>query len=185
MTIEATQTLREAAAIHLKDAGLEAEADSRWVWIKLGPLPFVYPNTRGRKRVLLAHDLHHLLAGYKTDLVGEAETAAWEFGTGMRDRSAVRYAIRVFGFMLPRHAGRLRTAFVRGRYCQNLLGRPLDDAALARSVVDLRRELGLERPVPEASDADRREWRRLAVKAIALVWGPIVPIAVVAWWWLR
>lgn len=188
MAIEATQTLREAAAIQLKDmndGGVDADAGARWVRIKIGPIPFAYPNTKGRKRLVLAHDLHHLLAGYGTDLIGEAELGAWELGTGLRDRSAVRYAIRVFGFMLPRFSGRLRTAFVRGRHCRNLLGHRLDDAALSRTVADLRRELGLDRPVPAATPEDLRDWRRWAVKAIAVVWGPIVPMVAIAWWWLR
>jgi hypothetical protein len=188
MMIEATQTLREAAAAHLsdmKDAGVDADADARWVWIKIGPIPFAYPNTKGRKRIVVAHDLHHLLSGYGTDLIGEAELGAWELGTGIRDRSAVRYEIRVLGFMLPRFPGRLRAAFVRGRHCQNLIGRNLDDATFARTVADLRRELGLDHPAPEATAEDLREWRRWAVKAIAVVWGPIVPMAAIAWWWLR
>jgi hypothetical protein len=185
MEIEATRTLRDAAARHLEDEGLgAADPDARWVWIRLGPIPFAYPSTKGRRRVLLAHDLHHLLAGYRTDLVGEAETAAWEFGTGMRDRSAVRYAIRVFGFVRPFAPERLRTAFVRGRSCQNLLDRALDDALLARSVAELRRELGLELPVPDASEADRRAFARWSAKAVAIVWGPLVPIVAAIGWWL-
>lgn len=188
MATDATQTLREAAATHLKDmkdAGVDADADARWVWIKIGPIPFAFPNTKSRKHLVQAHDLHHLLTGYATDLIGEAELGAWELGTGLRDRSAVRYAIRVFGFMLPRFPGRLRTAFVRGRRGQNLLGRDLDDATLARTVADLRRELGLDRPVPDATAEDRREWRRWAAKAVAVVWGPLVPIGALIWWWLR
>jgi hypothetical protein len=188
MAIAQTQTLRDAAAAHLKDmkdAGVDADAEARWVWIKIGPIPFAYPNTKGRKRLVAAHDLHHLLTGYGTDLVGEAELGAWELGTGLRDRSAVRYAIRVFGFMLPRFPGRLRTAFVRGLRCQNLLGHQLDDATLARTVADLRGELGLDRPVSEATAEDLRAWRRWAATAITVVWGPLVPIAAIAWWWLR
>src|SRR5262245_57565268 len=158
-----TQTLRDAAAAHqlaMADTGVDADAAARWVWIKIGPIPFAYPNTAGRKRLVQAHDLHHLLTGYGTDLLGEAELGAWELGTGLRDRSAVRYAIRVFGFMLPRFATRLRTAFVRGRRCRNLLGRALDDAMLSRTVAEVRGELGLDRPIPEASPEDRRAWRR-------------------------
>ncbi len=62
MAIEAAQALREAAAAHRADAGLGADAgaDPRWVKIKIGPIPFAYPNTRGRKLLLLAHDVHHL-----------------------------------------------------------------------------------------------------------------------------
>src|SRR5258706_2279881 len=187
MVIAPTQTLREAAAIQLeamKAAGVDADSEARWVWIRIGPIPFAYPNTKARKRSVLAHDLHHLLAGYGTDLVGEAEMAAWELGSGLRERSYVRHAIPVLGFVLPRYTVRLRHAFVRGRNCRNLVGR-LDDAMLARTVADVRSELGLDPPVPEASADDQRDWRRCALKAIAVVWGPLLPIAAIAGWWLR
>src|SRR5262245_44151067 len=91
MAIAPTQTLREAAATQLRDmknAGVDADADARWVWIKIGLIPFAYPNTKGRKRVVQAHDLHHLLTGFGTDLLGEAELGAWELGTGIRDPAA-------------------------------------------------------------------------------------------------
>src|SRR5437899_720070 len=158
MAIAPTQTLREAAATHLnemKDAGVDADPEARWVRIKIGPIPFAFPNTRGRKRIVLDHDLHHMLTGYGTDLLGEAELGAWELGTGVRDRSAVRYAIRVLGFMLPRFPRRLRAAFVDGRHCRNLFGR-VDDATLSRTVADLRAELGLAQPAPEATAEDLR-----------------------------
>jgi hypothetical protein len=186
MAIDASLTLREAAAHHLADEGLEpdAGANSRWVKTKIGPIPFAYPNTKGRKKLLVAHDLHHLLADYRTDLVGEAEMGAWELGTGMDDRTGVRLAIRVFGFALPWSPRRVFQAFVRGRNCRNLLGRPLDDAALERSVAEARAELGLDRSVPAPTEADRRAFRISAAKAVAIVWGPLVPMAAVGWWWL-
>jgi hypothetical protein len=187
MELPATQTLREAAAAQLqdmKDAGVDADADARWVRIKIGPIPFAYPNTKGRQRAVLAHDLHHLLTGYGTDLTGEAELAAWELGSGLRDRSHVRYAIRVFGFGLPRFPSRLRAAFVRGRHCRNLLGR-LDEAMLVRTVAEVRRDLGVDRPAPEATREDLREWRRWAAKSVAVVWGPLIPMTAIVWWWLR
>jgi hypothetical protein len=188
MPLDAMQTLREAAAAQLgemNDAGVDADPGARWVWIKVGPVPFAYPNTKGRKRLVAAHDLHHLLTGYGTDLLGEAELGAWELGTGVRDRSAVRYEVRVLGFMLPRFPGRLRTAFVRGRHCRNLLGARLDDALLSRTVAELRGDLGLDAPVPEATTEDRRAWRAWAAKSLAVVWGPLVPMAAIALWWLR
>jgi hypothetical protein len=179
-------SLREAAALHLADAGLEPDggAESRWVKARLGPIPFAYPNTRGRKRLLLTHDLHHLLAGYSTDLVGEAEMGAWELGSGMRDRTGVRLAIRVFGFALPRHPARLLQAFARGRRCRNLLDHPIDDRLLDRSVADVRGELGLDQAPTPPSQADRRAFRGWAAKALAIVWGPLLPMAALAWWWL-
>lgn len=187
MTIDPGLTLRESAAQHLADAGLAADGGEgdRWVKLKIEPIPFAYPNTKGRKKLLLAHDLHHLLADYRTDLAGEAEMGAWELGSGMEDRTGVRLALRVVGFGLARHPGRVFRAFVRGRHCQNLVGRPLDAALLDRSVAELRAELGLAGAIPAPSDTDRRAFRRCATKAVAIVWGPLLPMAAIAWWWLR
>lgn len=180
-------TLRDAAAEHLAAAGLAPDGgvDERWVKMKIGPIPFAFPNTRARKRLVLAHDLHHLLAGYSTNLVGEAEMGAWELGSGMTDRTGVRLAVRILGFALPRYWARLFRAFVRGRRCRNLVGRPLDDATLDRSVAEMRVELGLDQRPGEPTSADRRAFRVWAAKGIAVVWGPILPMGIALWWWLR
>jgi hypothetical protein len=187
MPIDSSLSLRAAAALHLAQEGLAPDAgeSERWVKVKIGPIPFAYPNTKARKKLVLAHDLHHLLADYRTDLAGEGEMAAWELGSGLQERSAVRYAIRVFGFALAMCPGRLFDAFVRGRYCQNLLGQPLDAATLDRSVEDLRTELGLWNRAPEPSEDDRKAFRGQAAKGIAIVWGPILPLGLLAWWLLR
>lgn len=187
MAMDAEIALREALAAHLATEGLpdDAGTEARWVKTKIGPIPFAYPNTRRRKKILLAHDLHHLLAGYGTDIAGEAEMAAWELGSGTTDRTAVRYAIRVFGFGLPWFPRRLMRAFVRGRHCEDLLDRSLTDGTLDRSVAALRSDLRLDRPVPAATTDDHRVFRRWAAKSIAIVWGPLVPMAAVAWWWLQ
>jgi hypothetical protein len=185
MATHSALSLRAAVNEHLAAEGLEPGTDdaARWVRIKIGPIPFAYPNTKGRRKILRAHDLHHLLAGYSTDLVGEAEMAAWELGSGLEDRSGVRLAIRVFGFVVPRYPSRLLRAFVRGRGCTNLLGTTLDDAMLDRSVADVRAELGLDRAIAKATAADRRAFRVWAAKAVAIVWGPLVPMGLLAWWW--
>jgi hypothetical protein len=90
MAIEATQTLREAAAIHLMDmkgGGVDADADARWVWIKIGPIPFAYPNT-GAQAPRAAHDLYHLLTRYRR--IWSARRAGRGARHRHRDRSAVR-----------------------------------------------------------------------------------------------
>jgi hypothetical protein len=60
----------------------------------------------------------------------------------------------------------------------------LDAAFFDRTVGDLRAELGLDRPVPEPSAEDRSAFRVWAVKAVAIVWGPLVPMALALWWGL-
>jgi hypothetical protein len=186
-TLDAALTLREAKAAHLEASGLAPDGgiEERWVKPKIGPIPVAYPNTKGRQRLVVAHDLHHLLADYPTTIVGEAETGAWELGSGMDDRTGVRLAIRVFGFALPWIPRRLFRAFVRGRGCQNLCDRDCGDELLDRTVAELRRELHLDRPTPDPTPEDRRAFTTWAAKAIAIVWAPVIPISAIAWYFLR
>jgi hypothetical protein len=75
-------------------------------------------------------------------------------------------------------------AFRRGRQSRHLLGRVVDDALLARSVAELRRELGIDAAQAPPSAADRRAFLGWAALAAAIVWGPLVPIGLLLWWWL-
>lgn len=83
---------------------------------------------------------------------------------------------------IPRRAFR---AFLRGRHCSNLLDRPCDDALLARKVGEVRSELGLDRAVPGARASDRLAFVGWCALAVAIVWGPLVPMAALAWWLWR
>ncbi len=111
MPIEAFQTLREGRAIYFAENGLPADGgyDDGWVVIRVKGIPvFAFPNTEGRKRDAPFHDLHHLVTGYGTDLIGEAEIGAWELGSDCSASPAARYLnCQVLGFMLPRHPRRL------------------------------------------------------------------------------
>jgi hypothetical protein len=180
-------TLRRARDAYFEAEGLPPDGGygERWVRTRVGPFPFAYPNTEGRRRLAPLHDLHHVATGYATDIAGEAEVGAWELGTGMRDRTGVHLASLVLGFALPRCPRRLYRAFVRGRHSRNLLDRRCDDALLARTVGDVRRELGLDREIPPPTAADRRRFAFWAARAALLVWGPLVPMAALAWWWWR
>jgi hypothetical protein len=177
-------TLREARAAYFAAQGLPADGgyEDRWVVTWFGPIPFAFPNTAGRRRIARVHDLHHLATGYGTDVLGEAEIAAWEIGSGVRDKSALRLELRVLGFALPRAPRRIFQAFVRGRGCRNLVDTPCDDALLARSVGWLRGELGLAREPAAPTSRDRWLFARWAASAVAIVWGPLIPLAALAWW---
>jgi hypothetical protein len=180
-------TLREARARYFASNGLPPDGGyaARWVRAPIGPIPFAFPNTAGRRRITPAHDLHHVATGYRTDILGEGEIAAWELGAGVRDRTALALGLRVLGFALARWPARLWRAFVRGRRCRNLLATPCEDHAfLARSVASLRAELGLDRAATPATPEDRLAFARWAALATAIVWGPLLPLAALGWWWL-
>src|SRR5579864_4940478 len=52
--------------------------------VKLWRLPLKFPNTKAHQWATPLHDLHHILTGYRTDWIGEAEVAAWELRAGCK-----------------------------------------------------------------------------------------------------
>lgn len=122
-------TLRAARAryFEVNQFGVDGGYDAPWVDFKLGPLPFPFPNTEPRKVAVRYHDLHHVLTGYDTDIVGEFEISAWEIGAGCR-RMIAAWQLNLGGlaaglFIAPRRVWR---AFLRGRASDTLYGADLD-----------------------------------------------------------
>jgi hypothetical protein len=158
--------------------------DDAWVDFKLGPIPMPFPNTPARKRAVRYHDLHHALTGYATDIIGEFEISAWEIASGCADHVAA-WQLNLSGmvgglFAAPRRTWR---AWVRGRQSRNLYRASYDDALLARTVGEMRHELGLDEPPRPARAVDVLLFvlASLAGLAIGLVlFALIIPIAIVA-----
>jgi len=117
-------------------------------------IPFQIPNTQGRKRAVVFHDMHHLVTGYATTNLGEAEISAWELASGCWEYRAA-WVLNTGGLLLGvfTNPTRLFRAFVRGRHSSNLYGRDVD-ALLRRPVDEVRRELGLADAPGPASIAD-------------------------------
>lgn len=112
--------------------------------IRILGLSFKFPNTKTRKRAVPLHDLHHVLTGFGTDWVGEAEIGAWELRAGCN--SFITYFLNGSGvligiFLSP---GRVWRAF-RGAKGQRTLYRdPLAyESLLQMSVSELRARLGI------------------------------------------
>lgn len=57
----------------------------------IGPFMIDVPNTAERKRIVVYHDLHHLITGYDNSRIGEGEIGAWELGTGL-----IKYPLPLF-----------------------------------------------------------------------------------------
>jgi hypothetical protein len=151
------------------------------VRIRIGPIPFRYRNTEGRRRLAPAHDLHHVLTGYDTSLVGEGEAGCFEIGTGMRDATGLWLSLRVVGFTVVRAPRRLFRAFVRGRRSGHLLGRAIDEALLDRSVADVRRELRVPDGPVAWRLADAAAFLGWATAGVTIVWGAALLGAALAW----
>lgn len=149
------------------------------------PFPYRSRNSKARQRLAPAHDLHHILTGYSKDFLGEAEIGAWEIGSGLRDPTGLWLSFRVLGFVVLLAPRRIFRAYLRGLHNANLFDAvPLEVPLLDRTVSELRRELGILEQPPPASPSDRIAFAGWAAAGIAIVYGPIVPVAALLWWWL-
>jgi hypothetical protein len=188
MSPEAPLTLRQARERYFDENGFGRDGGygARWVRVDVGPVPVWFPNSAERVRALRFHDLHHVLTGYHTDFPGECEISAWEIAGGCTNHWAA-WALNLSGmgaglFFMPRGVAR---AFQRGLHTRNLYRAEYGEALLGRSVEEMRRELGLEAPVPAPTWKDRLTlagWSAasllVTVLSAALL---LTPLALAAW----
>lgn len=177
-----SETLRAARARYFADNafGDDGGYAAKWAKLQLGPIPFAIPNSAARVRALKFHDLHHVVTGYPTDVVGEAEIGAWEIGSGCAGFAAAwilnLYAMALgFLFGAPRAVWR---AFLRGRHTRNLYRTAYDDALLDAELGDVRTRLGLG-TLPLAAPRDRVAfafWSALSLLLAAITLAPAVAL---------
>jgi hypothetical protein len=164
-------SLAEARARYFRANGFGEDGGygKRWVELRLGPLPFAFPNTAARVRAVRYHDLHHVVTGYATDVVGEAEIGAWEIASGCAGFVAA-WILNLYALTLglATDAGATFRAFVRGRRTRNLYGLAYDEALLAARVGEVRARLGLDAAPGAATAADRAAFAAWAAASLAL-----------------
>lgn len=154
--------------------GADGGYGDAWVEVKFGPLPVPIPNTPARVRAVRYHDLHHIVTGYDTDLLGEMEISAWELGAGCEDFVAA-YVLNVGGLSGGAAVAPLRTlrAFARGRRSRSLYRQPDVEALLDGDVAAIRTLAHVPaEPVPvRPSDVGRF----LAIATLGLfTWGVVL-----------
>jgi hypothetical protein len=103
------------------------------------------PNWDNRRKAVLRHDIHHLLTGYKSEILGEFEIAAWEIGSGCMNYFAA-YLLNSGGliagiFLYPRPTFK---AFILGCRTTNLYQMSLSDDDMKSSTIEeLKNKIGL------------------------------------------
>lgn len=139
--------MREARDHFLASNGFRVEDYSAPTYtVKVCQFAVRFPNTKGHQWATPLHDMHHILTGYRTDWIGEAEIAAWELRAGCK--TLVVYSLDVAGviiglFISPRRVGR---AFRRAKRQRTLYHDPIAyDQLLKMSVGELRKRLGIYR----------------------------------------
>lgn len=108
---------------------------------------FYFPNFDARRKAVIKHDIHHLLTGYSTTLIGESEISAWEIASGCK-KYWFAFLIDTSGFMLglPLNFFRVLKAFSRGRRTKNLYTDLIStEAALNMKIGDLQTYLDLDK----------------------------------------
>jgi hypothetical protein len=183
-------TAREGRALYFASGGIPADGgySDSWVNLKVGPIPFGFPNSDARRRAVKLHDLHHVLTGYGTSWTGEAEISAWEIASGC-GRYTVAWVINLGGLFVgllvnPR---RTREAFLRGRGARNLYhGEPFREALLEETLGEIRERLAFDAAGAGANRRDRWSWIAWAgasiVYAIASAGLVLAGIAACARW---
>ncbi len=173
------------------DFGEDGGYGARWVVLGyLGPLPIAFPNSKSRVRAVRYHDLHHLVTGYDTDLLGESEISAWELASGCKDMTAawiLNLLALPYGWWKDRE--RIERAFARGRRTNNLYGEAYDERLLATPLGELRGRLGLIQADDGAlSTEERVHFRRMLRRGLltqlallTLLGGALALLVAVLW----
>jgi hypothetical protein len=185
-------TLGEARArlFALGGLGDDGGYGDAWVKVKLWGVPFVFPNTEGRRRAVRFHDLHHVLTEYPTTWRGEFEIAAWEIANGV-GRYWEGWLLDLLGFAcgLVVFPGGVYRAFLRGRRSANLYREKWDDEMLAVRVGEMRRRLRLDAPEAGPERGDRAAfalWSAAGILTYLAVGAALIfPALALAWilWW--
>ena len=163
-------TVREARARYFAENGFDEDGyQRRFVKLQLGPLPVWIVNTQSRVRSVRLHDVHHVLTGYRTDVLGEGEIGAFELGAGCADHFAAWYLnLNAVAIALPLGPAALRRAFARGRRSRCLYDREWDEALLDESVAGLRRRLPVVAPELEPTAGEGLAFAGAAAAGVAV-----------------
>lgn len=152
-------TLREALDIFFEkhNLGEEGGLNSNWAYLDFKWFRIPFPNPESRKKALIFHDIHHIVAGYESDWQGEAEIAAWEVSTGCGEYGAAWFldtgGIAMGVFFFPFKTFR---AFIRGRRTTNLYLKNYRKEDLVKmSITEVQQLLGLDKQ--DSSPATRKE----------------------------
>jgi hypothetical protein len=134
-------TVRDGRDRYLAENALSTDSyTARKFRVPLGPIRIVLPNPG----LLPLHDIHHVVTGYDTGIVGEAEISAFELRTGCRSRIVLLLCVGAifFGmFLAPR---RVLRSWRRSRGLRSLYHADIPyDALLGMDVTELRRTLGI------------------------------------------
>ena len=141
-------TIKEIISDYYKKNGFDPDGGESKSFVKVKifkGLSFYLPNNDTRKKVILLHDIHHLLTGYSTVLQGEIEISTWELSTGCT-KNWVAFTLNTYAMALGvlfKLKG-IWKAWARGRNTRNLYNVNYNKEQLMdKTLEELKKELGL------------------------------------------
>ncbi len=115
-------------------------------YAQVGPFNLPFPNFKARQEAVFLHDINHLITGYDTSKLGEAEVAAFELASGFPLRCWIGYFYAPLAFLGGVWFGpkRVWRAFKRGWGAKNachLVGLP-KSTLMSMTLEDFKARLG-------------------------------------------
>jgi hypothetical protein len=179
-------TMREERQRYFEENGFGEDGgyNENWIKVKIGPIALAIPNSAPRKKAVPFHDLHHILTGYRTDWIGEAEIAAWELASGCKHMIAA-WVLNLFvlGMKVLFSPGRVYRAFMRGRQSRNLYNQGLE-TLLDQPAEEVRERMGTTGNPAQPSGKDRLAFVVFSIVALAMFYGPPSALVWLTWLWL-
>ena len=152
--IDALAAYFERRGIKPRDESVEDWLRENWAYASIGGRRIPIKPLYGYKKVVVLHDVHHLVAGYDTTWTGEFEVAAWELGSGGCGPYRLMWMNRCLATFLGTLFAPLATwrAFRRGRTQHNLYR--CDVYRVLRQELDeVCASVGVREPAPLAAGA--------------------------------
>ena len=157
MTNGVDESVGQAVDEYMTENGFTiAEYTAKTVTLFAGPLSFRFPNPPARAKVVPLHDIHHVVTGFGTDVIGEGEQGIWELRAGCPAPIAIflNGLAAAGGFLLS--PKRIIRAFLSAKNATTLYeSRLSEESAKLMTVRELRRHLS----IPENGVANPEERR--------------------------
>lgn len=161
-------TMLEALQNFYKKYEIPADSGnaSNWVRLEVGPMVLYAPNFDARRKAVVYHDSHHVITGYKANLIGECEIGAWEIAAGCGTYWAA-WLYNTIAMLSGMIIAPKRTfkAFVRGRHARSLYGMDTH-TILGMTTEALRHCTGVDVPTPAATFRDYSAFGAIAALGV-------------------
>lgn len=150
-----SDSVTEALSRYYQLNGLPADGglSDRWAKYKIGPLVLVgFPNFEHRRKMIVRHDLHHIVNNIDTTSIGEGHIAAWELGSGC-DKSWISWCMEPqalwWGILLS--PKKTWYYFKLGQLSENFFRVGVSESLWSKNVGELRQQL-----LPKSPDLQSR-----------------------------